>query len=130
MSQDEKSQPGLPCDSETVAGSTEAHQKLVYEILKEYGSLSYLRLWKNSTGTAKSLEGNRFIKFGLKSSSDILGIHYPTGKLVAIEVKTGNSKPTKGQKAFRAMIRKFCGIYILARSTSDVYNALVLNRHE
>ena len=98
-------------------GSTAEHQALVKEILIEFGSKPYVRLWANNTGAVATK--NRYVKFGLKGSSDIIGI-LNTGQFIGIEVKTGKSKQSPGQIAFQNMLEKFGGVYILARSTKDV----------
>lgn len=98
-------------------GSTEEHQELVKQILIRFGSGSDFRLWPNNTG--KAFRGRRLLSFGLKGSSDILGLR-KDGRLVAIEVKTGNAKQNQDQINFMNMVRNFNGIYILARSIEDV----------
>lgn len=104
-----------------IIGSTEAHQNLVKQILREIGSRSDIRIWQNSTGSV--FKHNRKISFGLKGSADIIGITNH-GKFLAIEVKTGQAEQTSHQKNFQKMIIKFGGIYILARSVQDVYDVL------
>ncbi len=91
------------------------HQKLVHEILLKIGTT--VRVWKNATGVARF--GKRTVAFGLKGSADIIGL-LPGGRFLAIEVKTGNAKQNKDQKNFQIMIEKMGGLYILARSTTDV----------
>jgi len=99
------------------------HTKLVKDILKEFGSTSIMRIWSNNTGAIKTEE--RFIKFGLKGSADILGILFD-GKFIAIEIKVGRDRQSKDQIKFENMIIRFGGIYILARSISDVEKTLEL----
>ncbi len=43
---------------------------------------------------------------------------------MGIEVKTGSGRLRKEQEAFRDMILRFGGIYILARSLADVQKIL------
>jgi hypothetical protein len=94
---------------------------LVNEILREFGARSNIRIWKNATGVAKSLgDEGRYIAFGLKGSADILGIIKPSGRLLAIEVKTGNARQSPQQVAFERMINDFGGVYFLVRSISDL----------
>lgn len=114
MSQKEKSQ----------TGSTEAHQKLVHEILLTLGALPHIRIWKNQTGKARSIDGKRIISFGLKGSADIIGIIKP-GKFLAIEVKSGQAKQSKEQIAFAKMVTNMGGVYILARELSDISHLMV-----
>ena len=84
-----------------------------------------LRAWRNNSGAVKI--GDRFVKFGLSGQGDISGIMFD-GKRLEIEVKRQNGRQSKEQKRFQAMIEKFNGIYILARSFEDVKK--VLDKYE
>lgn len=100
-------------------GSTFEHSKLVDDILIAVGSMSNVRLWKNATGAARAFDNpDRVMSFGLKGSSDLLGI-IMGGRFLAIECKTGSAVQSKEQKNFEAMISRFGGIYILARSVKE-----------
>lgn len=102
--------------------NSKAHTDLVNAVLKEYGSNPNVRIWKNATGVARTLNGddNNFIKFGLVGSSDIIGIWKPTGKILCFEIKTGTAKQTQTQKNFEKMISDFGGVYVLVRQLSDL----------
>ena len=63
------------------------------------------------------------IRYGLVGSCDILGI-CRGGRFLGIEVKTGSGRLRKEQEAFRDMIQRFGGLYILARSLEDVKKCL------
>lgn len=95
-----------------------AHQKLVDDILLAVGSTPHCRVWRNATGTAKTMRGNRIISFGLKGSPDIVGI-LANGRWLGIEAKTGKGKQNDDQINFQRMVVKFNGLYILARSVED-----------
>jgi hypothetical protein len=97
---------------------------LVADILLAIGSRPDVRVWKNATGVAKI--DDRVIKFGLKGSADILGILAPSGRFLAIECKVGRDTQSPYQKNFQLMIETMGGLYILARSVSDVKTALPL----
>jgi len=60
-------------------------------------------------------------KYGLKGSSDIIGI-LNNGKFLAIEIKTGEASQSTEQKNFAAMIQKFNGHYFVCRSVEDAIN--------
>jgi len=92
------------------------HGELAREILKKISQGSLCRAWLNNTGTLKS--GDRFIRFGLVGSADILGLLH-NGIFLAIEVKVGRDKQSEAQRNFEAMVRRFNGVYILARSVED-----------
>ncbi len=111
---------GNPSDASWDGESAE-HTALVNEILATFGSRRDLTLWKNATGAVKL--GDRFLRYGLKGSPDIIGIQ-DGGRFIGIEVKTGQARQTPEQKLFEAMLFRRRGLYILARSVDDVKNAL------
>lgn len=94
------------------------HQKLVDSVLLAVGSTPMCRVWRNSTGTARSMDGKRIISFGLKGSPDIVGI-LANGRWLGLEIKTGSGKQNKDQLNFEAMIRRFNGHYFLVRSAEE-----------
>lgn len=79
-------------------------------------------MWANNTGAIKLEDCGycnttaRFITFGLKGSSDIIGVY--KGLFLAIEIKTGNATQSKQQKVFEKMICNMGGIYVLIRDTN------------
>lgn len=92
--------------------------------------LDYLRIrhvfaWRNNTGATKirTPGGDRFIRYGLKGSSDILGI-LDDGRFLAIEVKAPAGRVTQEQKDFLESIRKRGGVAFVARSVEDVVQNL------
>jgi len=106
-------------------GSYSEHQKLVKEILVRIPSkFKNIRLWERQTGVARSMDGKRVIRYGLKGASDIEGIIGPHGTHIEIEVKTGNSQLRKEQINFSNMIRKHGGIFIEARYLDDVIKGI------
>lgn len=86
------------------------------------GCLEYLRMnnifaWRNNTGAAKI--GNRFMHFGLKGSSDILGI-LPNGQFLAVECKREKGgRLSDEQKKFLDRISRNNGFAVCVNS---VYN--------
>ena len=102
-------------------GSIEEHQKILVEILIEFGTRSDMKIWANNTGTA--YRRGRMLKFGLVGSGDILGI-IEGGTFLSIEVKSGKARQSKQQKIFQKMVTSLGGLYIVARSTQDVKKAL------
>jgi hypothetical protein len=125
-----------------MANQSEAHSKLVNEVLLEIGKRfnGKVRAWKNHTGQAftpdsvakafdylskggVTIEATRMlvpIKFGVVGQADISGIIYPTGRRLEIEVKTGTGKLSEKQKAFRDMIIHMGGLHIELRAVSDL----------
>lgn len=100
-----------------------AHQTLLNEIRLFLAPLGMA--WPNDTpGLAYDREGNAF-KAGLKGSSDILGLIRPLkGRLIAVEVKTGTGKLSTAQRNFGRAIEAAGGIFICARSVTDVADRL------
>lgn len=80
--------------------------------------------WRNETGCARSFDGKRVIKYGLKGSADILGLIGPNGKLLAIEVKVGRDTQSVDQQIFEREITKLGGIYFVAHCVEDVVNKI------
>lgn len=98
---------------------TESH--LVQSILREFGSRPDLRLWRQNTGAARTPTG-QVVRFGVPGQADISGITN-TGRRVEIECKASTSL-SEAQRNWRAMIERFGGLYVLARSVEDVRIAL------
>mmetsp|Transcript_27250 Transcript_27250/g.49898 ORF Transcript_27250/g.49898 Transcript_27250/m.49898 type:complete len:110 (-) Transcript_27250:926-1255(-) len=73
--------------------------------------------WQNDTGTAKSMDGKRVIRFGLPGSSDILGCL--DGRIICIEVKTATGRQSENQKKFQTGIEARGGFYAIARSADE-----------
>ena len=93
------------------------------QILLEFGCKPYLRIWRHNVGVA--VAGDRVVRFGKTGHADISGIIYPNGRRLEIEVKKPKGgRQKESQKKFQEMIEKFGGVYILARSVQDVYDAL------
>jgi hypothetical protein len=104
-------------------GSIEEHQKILVEILTEFGTRTDMKIWVNNTGTA--YRRGRLLKFGLKGSGDILGI-LEGGTFLSIEVKSGEARQSKQQKIFQKVVSNLGGLYIVASSIHDVKKALDL----
>ena len=94
--------------------------------------------WRNNTGSYRTPEG-RFIRYGHVGSGDIIGITpvvitsemvgRTVGLFTAIECKTATGKQSKPQQVFQTMIERNGGVYIVARSTSDLERAIVQLEH-
>lgn len=77
--------------------------------------------WRNNTGATDV--GGRFIRYGHPGSGDILGI-LPGGTFLSVECKTASGRQSKAQKLFQKMVERNGGIYVLARSVSDLERAV------
>lgn len=96
-------------------------KQLQNAILREFGTRSDMRLWRANTGAAQI--GRRFIRFGVPGQADLTGI-LPGGRRLEIEVKSESGRQTPDQRNFQAMIERFGGLYVLARSVDDVQRAI------
>lgn len=96
---------------------------MVNEILIAIGSRPDLIVWKNATGVARSLDGERIIRYGLPGSPDIIGFSN-MGKFIGIECKTGQAKKSKKQNNFHAIAEKFGAIYFVAKSVDEAVKKL------
>jgi hypothetical protein len=90
-------------------------------ILREFGTKPWLRLWRQNTGAARF--GRQFVRFGVPGQADLSGI-LPGGRRLEIEVKSPTGVQSDEQRDFQALIERFGGVYILARSVEDVRRRL------
>jgi hypothetical protein len=81
-------------------------------------------LWKNNTGMAQSFHGS-IIHFGLKGSPDIIGFD-DKGTFIGIEIKTGNAKQNKYQKAFQEACKLHGAKYYLVKP-GTIYEKLFVS---
>lgn len=94
-------------------------------------ALEYLRVrwdvwcWRNNSGSYQPEGSNRYVVFGLKGSSDILGIVRGTGKLLACEAKTETGKLSPAQEHFLSEIKRRGGVACVIRPSNytDVIDA-------
>ena len=78
--------------------------------------------WNNPSGVIR-ISNDRWIHFGKKGSSDIIGI-LPDGKFLAVETKSVRGRLTPEQKEFLEKVRGLGGVAILARSLRELDEAL------
>lgn len=79
--------------------------------------------WTADTGVAKSMDGDRTIRFGLPGQSDIQGCLY--SRWIGVEVKTATGKQRKNQAAFQRAIEAAGGLYLIARSPIEAVEGIV-----
>ncbi len=77
---------------------------------------------RQNTGAAKV--GERFIRFGWRGCSDLLGM-LKDGRLLAVEVKAPSGKLRPEQAEFLSLVRRFGGVAFVARDCRDVSRKLV-----
>lgn len=96
--------------------------QILQEVLLAIGSRPDCRVWRSNTGAARG-RGGRLIRFGIRGQADILGLT-ATGRFLAIEVKSATGRLRAEQIAFRDLIQRFNGLYILARSAEDAVSQI------
>ena len=96
------------------------------------GGESDLTLWRNSTGMAEHLDqhGRTFRqRYGLAvGSADLVGILAPTGRMVALEVKTARGRTTPEQDQWLALVRARGGFAAVVRTVADARAAIARAR--
>lgn len=98
-----------------------SEQALVNQIIA-YLKLSGHYVWRQNTGAMTTKEG-RFVKFGHKGISDVLGIA-KDGRFIAVEAKVGKNKPTRFQSDFLQEVKDRGGYATVAYDLQDVINLL------
>jgi len=107
----------VPIEKSAGMDQTKNHQKLVKQCLL-YLSGEGVLCWANNTGTIKGED--RFQRYGLIGSSDIIAITPPNGSFYAIEIKTGKAVQNKNQKRFEKAVNKVGGVYLIIRSIEEL----------
>jgi hypothetical protein len=99
-------------------------KQLQNAILREFGTRPDMRLWRASAGAARI--GRRFIRFGVPGQADLTGIITVGGIGVSlwIEVKSPTGRQGQEQMWFQQIVSKLGGLYVLARSVTDVENGI------
>lgn len=95
---------------------------LLSDILIRFGSDPRLRIWRANVLVAQDKSG-RVVRSGVKGQADISGI-LMGGRRIEIEVKTATGQQRPEQKKWQAMIERFGGLYVLARTPDDVERAI------
>ena len=76
---------------------------------------------RQNTGAAKV--GGRFIRFGWRGCSDLIGM-LKDGRLLAVECKALGGQLRPEQKEFLSLVRRFGGVAFVAHNCRDVMQAL------
>ncbi len=97
--------------------------QLVNEILTYLKKRGDIYAWRMNAGKVKTDKGNWF-EGAPPGTSDIVGIHLGTGRMVAIEVKVGNNQPTELQMNFLEMVNRAGGVAFPAWSVEQVEQRL------
>lgn len=78
--------------------------------------------WRNNTGALQDKHG-RMVRYGLRGSSDIIGI-LPDGRFLAIECKREGGRIRPEQKEFIAKINKNGGVGAIVHNTDELMAVL------
>lgn len=100
-------------------------EKDIQKQILEYLSYRHIFCWRNNSGAFK-YEGKskmNYVRYGLKGSSDILGI-MPDGRFLAIEVKNDKGKLSEAQEIFLKVIKDNKGVAFVAHSVEEVIKEL------
>jgi hypothetical protein len=95
------------------------HSNLLKLFLLELSHSKLATAWQNDTGMARSFDTNRVVKFGLKGSSDVIGITRD-GRFLAIEIKVGKDFLKPEQIAFKLMVEKNNGLHFIIRNEDQI----------
>ena len=74
--------------------------------------------WLERINVGKVFIGKRFVTFGFKGCSDLVG-QMKDGRFLAIEVKKPRGKTTKEQRKFIELVQTNGGVSGIARSIDD-----------
>jgi len=102
---------------------TAAHTKLKNDILAEIGCRDDILIVPTVSGVFRSLYGNRVVNAGAHKADIILAVA-PRGRMVGIEVKTGNATLKKNQGNWKKALLKRGGFHITARSVQDALDGI------
>ena len=115
-----------PIRIRTTAAGTQVRRDerdLQARILAVFGGMPELRLFRANVGVAVPIGRDVPVRFGVPGQADLNGI-VMGGRRVEIEVKSPTGRRSREQVAWGEMVERFGGIYVVARSTDDVYVAL------
>jgi hypothetical protein len=87
------------------------------------GQLSDVVIWRNESGVAQ--HNGRYVRYGLqKGSADLIGILKPTGRFLALEVKTPTGRLRKEQVLFIQLVQKMGGFACVVTSPEEALAAV------
>ena len=91
----------------------------VLKVLRNHPAVAWCE--RQNSGAAKV--GGRFIRFGWRGCSDLLGM-MTDGRLLAVECKAKGGRLRPEQAAFHDLVRRFGGVAFVARDCRDVFRVL------
>ena len=91
----------------------------VLKALKHHPAVAWCE--RQNTGAAKV--GGRFIRFGWRGCSDVIG-QLKDGRLLAVECKAPKGRIRPEQKEFLSLVQRFGGVAFVAHDCRDVMQIL------
>ena len=91
----------------------------VLKVLRNHPAVAWCE--RQNTGAAKV--GGRFIRFGWRGCSDVIGM-LKDGRLLAVECKAPKGRLRPEQDEFLSLVRRFGGVAFVAHDCRDVLQAL------
>ena len=91
----------------------------VLKVLRNHPDVAWCE--RQNTGAAKV--GGRFIRFGWRGCSDLIGM-LKDGRLLAVECKAPGGRLRAEQVEFLSLVRRFGGMAFVARNAADVVREL------
>ena len=91
----------------------------VLRVLRNHPAVAWCE--RQNTGAVK-VDG-RFIRYGWRGCSDLLGM-LKDGRLLAVEVKAPRGQLRPEQKEFLALVQRFGGVAFVARNALDAIKGL------
>lgn len=105
-----------------------SESKIQAEIRLALGAEHDLTLWRNNTGVGTFWVASgktQRVQYGLcVGSADLVGLLAPSGRFVALEIKTEAGRLTKEQRAFLAHVRQMGGFAAVVRSVEEARAAV------
>ena len=91
----------------------------VLKVLRNHPAVA----WCERQNSGAATVNGRFIRFGWRGCSDLLGM-LRDGRLLAVEVKARSGRLRAEQRDFLALVRRFGGVAFVARDCRDVLRSL------
>lgn len=92
-------------------------------ILRRFATVAWCRVIRINTGIYLTQDGRRLVRTAPTGFPDLILI-LPDGRVGFIEAKSPRGRASAEQVAFGEMVRRFKGVYIVARSVDDVERVL------
>lgn len=108
--------------------STSPESIILAAVHKALAATGRVVMWRNNSGALPAVgRGGRSypMRFGLGvGGADLVGLLRPSGRFLAIEVKTATGKQSDEQRAWAAAVQGAGGFYRVVRSPEEALDAL------